>query len=656
MRQCVYAHDKMANHEGDGSIAQELWQAIQPLTYRGIVPHIGKKTAVKLKDFDEHYLNENYWLDTRNCKHGRKVNRQQIFELFSAYSGEAATDVREGMLVKIRLDRDFYRRAGHVIFGTSNIDAWMKRMSNLTVPADELAIFVLSHLYNRHTMIYTSVRPWTTLALNDSTSIEEAHSRCQTHLVYLGQNMYGVLQPRPFVNVDAPLTMDEVLNPMWPRKRDAPEQDEPLNLSALPQEDTDSLVSNPTVHSTAASNTETSFDSPEAVALPTLSDPEVPEVSADTTVNLIEPSDQESNTRPPTPTAPSRTSLALCHAVEDACNKLFQVDLVPLTNAELERYLIMKPDNIIKTDNKNIVTSDSETPPKQSDKNPASRCAPVNYAESSVSDGGSIHGDTTDSDQQPEPEKPKWRTAVSRHGPSLPRMATQRLIKKSRLTVNQKKNTDSDQRSSSGSSRSHSPETTKYSKNRPTPSNQKRQGELSIQTFGIKKAKKDRTFSCKECDYKGTSIKLLNEHHVEQHNPVPCTECDHISATPSFHDQHLYKHKEQKFPCDDCEYSFVFKSELTAHRYSHRTDRSFKCMSANCGKTFKCDSELQKHIKKHGNVWWYCDCYTYKNRDIRNLQKHVVKHTKKLPHICVKCGKGFRWYQQLKRHIGKKEC
>ena len=70
-------------------------------------PTKGKKTAVKLKDFDEHYLNENYWLDTQNCKHGRKINRQQIFELFSAYSGEVATDVREGMLVKIRLERDF---------------------------------------------------------------------------------------------------------------------------------------------------------------------------------------------------------------------------------------------------------------------------------------------------------------------------------------------------------------------------------------------------------------------------------------------------------------------------------------------------------------------------------------------------------------------
>ena len=47
----------MANHEDDGSLAQELWQAINPFAYRGIVPYIGKNTAVKLKDFEQHDLN-----------------------------------------------------------------------------------------------------------------------------------------------------------------------------------------------------------------------------------------------------------------------------------------------------------------------------------------------------------------------------------------------------------------------------------------------------------------------------------------------------------------------------------------------------------------------------------------------------------------------
>ena len=226
----------MANHEEDGSLAQELWQAIHPYTYRGVVPYIGKSCALQASDFDNHELSEKYWLDTRNCKHGRKINRQQIFELFSSYSGEDPVDVRQGMLMKIRLEYPFYRGAGIVIIGTSTLDSWMDKMSKPEVPADELAIFALSRFFDRHTMIYSGVHPWTTLAPEHSKTVQEAHDRCQTHLYYLGHNMYGVLRPRPFVNVEVPLTLDEVLNPMRLRQTSHPPQLELLNLSVTPNE------------------------------------------------------------------------------------------------------------------------------------------------------------------------------------------------------------------------------------------------------------------------------------------------------------------------------------------------------------------------------------------------------------------------------------
>ena len=107
----------------------------------------------------------------------------------------------------------------------------------MEVPADELAIFALSRFYSRHTIIYTSVCPWTTLAPEHFNSIDEAHNRCQTHLVYLGQHMYGVLRPRPFENIEAPLSVDEVLNPMRLCQTNYPQQQEPLNLSVLPRDD-----------------------------------------------------------------------------------------------------------------------------------------------------------------------------------------------------------------------------------------------------------------------------------------------------------------------------------------------------------------------------------------------------------------------------------
>ena len=58
-----------------------------------------------------------YWLDTRNCKRDRKVNKQCVFEMFGTFSNENTVDVRAGMLAVIRLDRDYYKKVGHVILG-----------------------------------------------------------------------------------------------------------------------------------------------------------------------------------------------------------------------------------------------------------------------------------------------------------------------------------------------------------------------------------------------------------------------------------------------------------------------------------------------------------------------------------------------------------
>ena len=367
----------------------------------------------------------------------------------------------------------------------------------------------------------------------------------------------------------------------------------------------------------------------------------------------------ESTDTTETPHAEPVRTAEFCRAVEDARDKHLKIKLVMLTNAELEQYLNVKADNAdTKLDNAIPTSSDNSNPlPGTSQEDSVRRRAPVNYAESSASEGGTIHGDTSDSDWSEElPTKDK--NAARHHGPSEARMAAQRLINAAKTPANTIPKLDTDQ-SSSGSSRTHSPESAKSDGKLSSGKNtvSKHKGVLSIKTHGIKKSKKDRTFSCKECNYRSDCIKLLNEHHIEEHDPVPCAECDHVSSTPSSHARHVYKHKHRDLVCEVCNQAFAFKSELKAHKYSHRTERSFECMASKCNKTFKSDSELQKHVKIHEGNYWYCDCCNYKTPDIRNLQKHMVNHTGKLPHVCARCGKRFKWYEQLKRHYNnKKEC
>ena len=76
-----------------GSFAMELYNGLKTFPFRGMVLFIRKSSSVTRKKFNDSEQSKEYWLDTRNCKHGRKVNKQCVFEMFGTFSNENAADV-----------------------------------------------------------------------------------------------------------------------------------------------------------------------------------------------------------------------------------------------------------------------------------------------------------------------------------------------------------------------------------------------------------------------------------------------------------------------------------------------------------------------------------------------------------------------------------
>ena len=138
------------------------------------------------------------------------------------------------MITVICLDLDYYKCVGHVILGFKNINIyqWMDVMLKPNMAADELAIFALSKLYRKYTVIYNKARPWSMLDPPYLMTESELHDNCQIHLVYVGKDSYGILCLKPFEDMAAPLSGENMLEPMKLYKTPKSKcQKEPWDLS-----------------------------------------------------------------------------------------------------------------------------------------------------------------------------------------------------------------------------------------------------------------------------------------------------------------------------------------------------------------------------------------------------------------------------------------
>ena len=314
------ACDKMATSKS-GSIAMELYNALKTFPFRRMVSFIRKSSSLTCTEYNDSEQSKRYWLDTRNFKHGRKVNKQCVFEMFGTFSNDDATDVRAGMLTVIRLDLDYYKIAGHIIleFKEINIDQWMNVMAKPDTAADELAIFAVSKMYGKHTVIYNKARPWTTLDPPYPMTETELHGNCQIHLVYVGKDSYGILHRKPFVETAAPQSIESMLEPMKLHKTSKKQcQNEPWDLSIRhPNQPADISTGNSSPDKKNCSNNQAPVHE-DGLLTP------IPEPGENVEVGsfgeLAVPVNQRMET-------------------DDLCYTVSEVKLYRLTNSELEKYL-----------------------------------------------------------------------------------------------------------------------------------------------------------------------------------------------------------------------------------------------------------------------------------------------------------------------------
>ena len=190
------------------------------------------------------------------------------------------------------------------------------------------------------------------------------------------------------------------------------------------------------------------------------------------------------------------------------------------------------------------------------------------------------------------------------------------------------------------------------------PKTTQKKGTFTMKKHGLPKpTPTPRLFHCpfEGCERSTNTAGELNAHYRRRHPPVKCSICGREFDTPSSLNKHKYTHNTPKHVCDHCGECFHFKSHYNSHIRKHLKNPSFQCMSSGCGKWFKRKGELNAHLVVHSGETVNCEeegC-SYSTNDPRNLRAHLRSHSDELPFKCIFCGKGHRYEEQKKRHINK---
>ena len=181
----------------------EIMKHFDETEYNEYVRHLSSRDAVSITQFMRSKLGQHYWIDIHRCFIVEQLNPNHVLEMFGIFSDLDAPTLWDTALNMMMDEFDYWKHAGTIVtqMNFMTFEEWYNSMKQDNCMCDELMVYILRRLHYRHTIIYTSNRPWCTLQNSLNMDITELHSKCDLHLVYLGNNMYGQLKRKPMTPV-----------------------------------------------------------------------------------------------------------------------------------------------------------------------------------------------------------------------------------------------------------------------------------------------------------------------------------------------------------------------------------------------------------------------------------------------------------------------
>ncbi|KAK2879820.1 PR domain zinc finger protein 15 isoform X2 [Channa argus] len=147
---------------------------------------------------------------------------------------------------------------------------------------------------------------------------------------------------------------------------------------------------------------------------------------------------------------------------------------------------------------------------------------------------------------------------------------------------------------------------------------------------------------------------VMKKHKAREYKKVyRCSLCNKVFQNSSNLNRHIRSHGDKLFKCDECDKLFSRKESLKQHiSYKHSKnmpDQEYKYKCNTCEKSFRLENALKFHNCRTDDKTFQCDICSRFFSTNSNLSKHKKKHGEKL-YSCEICNKMFYRKDVMQEH------
>ena len=133
----------------------------------------------------------------KTTKTKKVINPNLMFTVFTTFGERLPGEVRKDMIEWIEENLESFK--SHTFMGMASwdmsFDTWFNNIRSNDYIGDEFCLSALCQMCQRHALVVTSVKVWTTIPASFQKTDDEIRRLCNIHLLYVCKDTYSVLKP-----------------------------------------------------------------------------------------------------------------------------------------------------------------------------------------------------------------------------------------------------------------------------------------------------------------------------------------------------------------------------------------------------------------------------------------------------------------------------